>query len=213
MRVRRNNEIKKTDNLKLPKRTLNNIISLSIPLKDKIETFMKQRGITRINKSGKIEPTHRKELLSLTPLEILSVYNSELRGRCNYYNMASNYSKLNYFNYIMEYSCLKTLAAKFKTTIGKVKEKYCSGSKEWAIPYYTKTGKKLMYFAEYQRCRKKVIECDDILSNHAIMFNYSRNTLEKRLKAHVCELCGRTDAEQYEIHHIHKVKDLTGVKL
>lgn len=45
------------------------------------------------------------------------------------------------------------------------------------------------------------------------MFNYSRNTLEKRLKAHVCEICGRTDAEQYEIHHIHKVKDLTGVKL
>ena len=34
--------------------------------------------------------------------------------------------------------------------------------------------------------------------------------LEERLKARVCELCGSTDAEQYEIHHIHKVKDLKG---
>ena len=213
VRVRRNNEIKKTDSLKLPKRTLNNLITLSIPLKNKIEVFMKERRIMRTNKSGKLEPTHRKELLSLTPLEILTVYNSELRGLCNYYHMAGNYSKLNYFNYIMEYSCLKTLAAKFKTTIGKIKEKYRSGSKKWAIPYNTKAGRKLMYFAEHQRCREKKIECDDTMSTHAIMFNYSRNTLEKRLKAHVCEICGRTDAEQYEIHHIHKVKDLTGVKL
>ena len=48
------------------------------------------------------------------------------------------------------------------------------------------------------------------LSNQAIIFKHSPNTFEERLKAHKCELCGRTNAEHYEIHHIHKVKDLKG---
>ena len=60
VRVRRNNEIKKTDNLKLQKETLNNLIILSILFKDKFKTFMKQLGITRTNKFGKLESTHRK---------------------------------------------------------------------------------------------------------------------------------------------------------
>ena len=41
-----------------------------------------------------------------------------------------------------------------------------------------------------------------------IMYNNARNSLEMRLKAKVCELCGSTDAQAYQIHHIHKVKDL-----
>ena len=72
----------------------------------------------------------------------------------------------------MEYSYLKTLAAKFKITISKVKEKYCNDSKEWAISHYTKVGRKLMYFAEHQCCVEKIIKCDDTTSNHAITFNY-----------------------------------------
>ena len=30
---------------------------------------------------------------------------------------------------------------------------------------------------------------------------------------HKCELCGKTDAEHYEIHHVRKVKDLKGKEL
>lgn len=42
-------------------------------------------------------------------VEITDSYNAQTRGICNYYSMASNYSKLSYFVYLMEYSCLKTL--------------------------------------------------------------------------------------------------------
>ena len=69
-----------------------------------------------------------------------------------------------------------------------------------------------MYFANHQNCKKKIVKYEDKLSNQAIIFSNSRSTFEDRLKAKVCEVCGCKDAEQYEIHHIHKVKDLKGKK-
>lgn len=33
---------------------------------------------------------------------------------------------------------------------------------------------------------------------------------EQRLNAKVCELCGSEDSGKYEIHHINKVKNLSG---
>ncbi len=38
----------------------------------------------------------------------------------------------------------------------------------------------------------------------------SVNTFEKRLKAHICELCGTTESDCYEVHHINKLKNLKG---
>ena len=39
---------------------------------------------------------------------------------------------------------------------------------------------------------------------------YAVNTLENRLKAKVCELCGTTESDHYEVHHINKLKNLKG---
>lgn len=36
--------------------------------------------------------------------------------------------------------------------------------------------------------------------------------MEKRLKAKVCELCGTTEAEHYEIYHVNKLKNFKGGK-
>ncbi len=38
-----------------------------------------------------------------------------------------------------------------------------------------------------------------------------RSSLEQRLKAHRCELCGVEDDEtRYEVHHVNKLKNLKG---
>ena len=211
--VRRNSEIRKVGKLGLSRRTLNNRVALTIPMKDKIVPFMRQKGIIRQNDIGEILPTARKELIGLTPLEIIQTYNSELRGICNYYSIAGNFRELNQLAYLMEQSCLKTLAAKFQTTIRQIANKYRAEQGKWAIPYETQRGEKLMYFVNYQDCKKKATERVDEISNQSIMFRYSRSTFEEKLKAHKCELCGKTDAEHYEIHHVHKVKDLKGKEL
>ena len=132
-----------------------------------------------------------------------------LRGICNYYGIASNFCKLKYLSYLMEYSCLKTLAAKHKSKISKVVAMYKDGTGEWGIPYETKKKAKRRYFANYMDCKDAKISTDCI-SNAAIIYGQSVTPLEKRLKARICELCGTTESERYEIHHINKLKNLKG---
>ena len=209
VRVRRDNTtIKHGSATNCTKRTLNNMTELSVPFGDKIMKFLFENKIVE-QKNGKIKPIHRCRLLRCTELEIVMTYNAELRGICNYYSMASDFCNLNYFAYLMEYSCLLTLCAKHKCTIGKIKEKYKDGKGKWCIPYDTKQGKKFCYFAEYSEC-KKCKNPSDRITNAALINSTSRTTFESRLAAKICELCGTTDAEHYEIHHVHKVKDLKG---
>lgn len=209
VRVRRDNTtIKHGSATNCTKRTLNNMTELSIPFDDKIMKFLFENKIVE-QKNGEIKPIHRRELLRCTELEIVMAYNAELRGICNYYSMASDFCNLNYFAYLMEYSCLLTLCAKHKCSIGKIKEKYKDGKGKWCIPYDTKQGKKFCYFAQYLEC-KKCKNPSDRTTNVALMNKTSRTTFESRLAAKTCELCGTTDAEHYEIHHVHKVKDLKG---
>jgi group II intron reverse transcriptase/maturase len=209
IRVRRNNNtIKHGSSSNCTKRTLNNMTELTIPFDDKIMRFLFHNKIVE-QKNGEIKPIHRRGLLRCTELEIVSTYNAELRGICNYYSMASDYCNLNYFAYLMEYSCLLTLCSKHKCTIGKIKEKYKDGQGKWCIPYETKQGRKSLYFAEYMEC-KKAKNPSDKITNVAVMNKTTRTTFESRLSAKTCELCGTTEAKHYEIHHVHKVKDLKG---
>jgi len=209
VRVRRSGVIKRGGNGNVKMRTMNGGIELLAPLNDKIHKFLFAKGIAIQKDNGVLFPVHRKYLVNLTDLEIVSTYNAELRGICNYYGMASNFNKLNYFAYLMEYSCLKTLASKHKSGISKITNKFKDGKGKWGIPYETKQGSKRCYFAKYADC-KGARNPSDIISNAAVVYGYSRNTLENRLKEKCCELCGTTESDHYEIHHVNKVKNLKG---
>lgn len=210
VRVRRNNDtIKRGATGHVKKRTLNNISELSIPLDDKIMRFMFDKHIIEQRENGEIRPVHRKSLLRCTELEIVTTYNAELRGISNYYSLAGNFHKLSYFGYLMEYSCLKTLAAKHKRSCGQIKDKYKDGKGKWGIPYTTKKGDKRCYFAKYYESRD-VKYASDRLPAEAILHTSAKTSFESRLSAKICELCGATNAKHYEIHHVRKVKDLKG---
>lgn len=139
IRVRRDNKVKPHG--RTLQRTLKGKVELNIPLHDKIMPFLFEKSIIRQLKDGTLEPIARKYLYGCTDLEILFAFNAELRGVCNYYALASNYTRLCYFAYFMEYSCLKTLAGKHKTTSRKILNKYKSDGK-WSIPYKIKSGTK-----------------------------------------------------------------------
>lgn len=190
-------------------RTLSNRVELTVPLQDKIMRFLFDNKIIAQKQNGEIEPVARISLLRLTDLEIVGSFNAELRGLCNYYNMAGNFCSLNYFGYLMEYSCLKTLAAKHRSSIGKIKQKYRDKNGGWCIPYETKKGTKQLHLAKYSDSRK-VKNPSDTISSVAIIHKNTRSTFEHRLKARVCELCGTTESEHYQIHHVNKIKNLKG---
>ncbi|MDC2906484.1 reverse transcriptase domain-containing protein [Clostridioides difficile] len=207
VRVRRDQQIKPKGKFKT--RSMNNKVELSIPFKDKLEKFLFSNGIVKQRSdNGKLEPIHRPQLLNRTDLEIVTIYNAELRGICNYYGLASNFNKLIYFNYLMEYSCLKTLAGKHRSKVSKIRAMYKDGTGKWAIPYETKTGIKKMYFANYADCKGK--KFTDIIPQTAKNYSHDVTTLESRLKTKICEVCGCTESDRYEIHHVNKVKTLKG---
>jgi len=207
IRVRRCDKVKRSGKIK--KRTLNNMVELNIPLEGKIMKFLFSKNIVSQKQDGSIEPVHRNRLIRCTPLEIVSTYNAELRGLCNYYSLGSNFTMLNYFSYLMEYSCLKTLACKHKSSISKMKNKYKDGKGKWGIQYETKKGIKRCYLAKHYDCRNSKNPNDNVYDTEN-MYRLSRTTLESRLSAKECELCGAVDAEHYEIHHVNKVKNLKG---
>jgi len=189
-------------------RTLSNQTQLLVPA-GKIHAFIFNHRIAVQKADGTLKPCKRGDLIRLTNFEIVSTFNAEMRGFCNYYHMASNFPDMQYIAYLTEYSCLKTLAAKYRCKTSKIREMYKDGRGKWRIPYETKTGKKSLYIAKLADSREVKNPSDRMLS--ASVINKGNTTsFEDRLKAKVCELCGSADSEYYEIHHVNKVKNLSG---
>jgi len=154
------------------------------------------------------EALHRGTLLNMPEVEIISKFNSEIRGIYNFYRLASNVSVLNNFYYIMKGSMLKTLAAKFNSSVSKMITKYTHDG-IIGVEYTTKAGIKRceFYHDGFVKVDIPLLGQVDILPEYK---SYNRpNSLAARLKAGVCELCGgKTD--EIHMHHVKRLKDLTG---
>jgi hypothetical protein len=95
----------------------------------------------------------------------------------------------------MEYSCLKTLASKYKSKISKMRNKYCDG-KGWSIPHMTKTEVKHIRIVKTADCKTGSVS-DTIPRSTPFP---GKRTIQERLNACICELCGDKNAETYELH-------------
>jgi len=204
--VRRNQKTKPDKN-GVAKRSLNGTIQLTVPFKEKIEKFLWDKKAVRM-KQNALFPAKRDYLLNLTDLEIVSTYRAEMQGIMNFYNKAVDYHKLIYFSYLMEYSCLMTLARKHKCRLGKVKTMYKDGCGRWGIPYETKAGNKRLYLPYTSDCKGNQMK--DEFANNVINHSFNTTSFEKRLQAKTCELCGVSGNIPFEIHHVNKVKNLKG---
>jgi len=205
--VRRNQEYM-TDSRGRKIRHLNNTVALSVPF-EKIEKHMFEKGFVRQTEAKKFRPLHKKGWLYLPDAEIVERYNAEIRGIVNYYYLASNLYKLQYFAYLMEYSCLATIAGKYNSTIKKIVAKHKQG-KEWVIKYKTENGAtKEKRIVKLKDCKGK---CEDKIVQHKYSVN-TNATIRARLMAGICELCGSKDKASYEVHHVPSVKGLDGTSL
>lgn len=205
--VRRSQEVKghKMKNGKWRKaRTLHLKVALTVPHREKIEHFMFAKGVVIQTKDGRLKPMHRPTLLNLSDSEIVEQYNAEMRGLLNYYNLAVDYHTLDYFCYLMEYSCLKTIANKHKTSVRKVIRKYKDGH-TWSVPYETKNGTKRVRPVKIADCKRG--EARDAVYQRT-KFNF-KTTIRQRLNAHVCELCGKKHVDDlYEVHVVRNMNEL-----
>ena len=151
---------------------------------------------------------HRGFLMNKTEIEIISHYNSEIRGIYNFYRLAENVSVLNKFHYIMETSMLKTFAAKYNTSINKVKAKRMRNG-VFGVEYTNKAGEQFceFYHDGFVKVDEAYFEDVDILPNYK---RYDKpNSLARRLRANKCEICGAI-TDELHMHHVKRLKDLTG---
>ncbi|MGN0267399.1 MAG: reverse transcriptase domain-containing protein [Lachnospiraceae bacterium] len=206
--VRRSNVIKQNGQ-GYKQRTLNNKVELSIPF-ERIEKFMFDRGIIRQTESKKFKPIHRKGWLYLPDYVIVQRYNEEMRGVLNYYNLAVDYNRLGYFRYLMEYSCLATLAGKHNSSISKIARQHRKG-KYWSVTYITNSGiekeKRLVTLKDCQNGK-----CNDAITKHRYI-PVTNASIRARLATGVCELCGKKTDEPMEVHLIPSIKTLQGEEL
>lgn len=157
----------------------------------------------------KWKPIHRGHLINNPEVDIVGKYNSEIRGIYNYYRLAKNVSVLNNFYFIMSGSLYKTFAAKYKTSVNKILNKYRK-NEVFSVTYTTKTGQKQceLYHDGFTWQKDETAWADvDILPQYR---RYDKlNSLASRLKKGVCELCG-AKTKEIHMHHVKKLKDLTG---
>lgn len=202
--VRRNQEVKKrSDGIK--QRSLNNSVELTVPLDDKIMRYLSKNEIIIHKPDGSVWPVAIPRLRHMNDVDIVNRYNTQVRGICNYYRLAANYHQLNYFRYLMEYSCLKTLASKYNSTTPKIIKKY-KLQDGWGVPYQTQKGVKYACIAKLADCKAGRMVFDH---NPWIFKSYDVRKLSqiKRLNAGICELCGMA-SESCKIYHAGKMKNL-----
>lgn len=146
-------------------------------------------------------------LMPLDDVAIISKYNSEIRGLYNYYRLAINVCNLGKFHSIMRGSCLKTLAAKYNSSVMKMYKKYRSVKGDFGADYKTKSGTKRCEFYNegFRRNNNIAPEFVDIMPKYRGQIK--PNSLAGRLKSGQCEMCGANPVKVY-MHHVKRLKDL-----
>jgi hypothetical protein len=184
------------------RRSINGQVALKVPLDviaAKCAPYM--RG-------GK--PIHRPERFHDAEFSIVEKFQAEYRGLVEYYRMADNLHRLDRVRWIMEQSLTKTLAAKGRTSVQKVWDRYSTTihtpdgprkglqvqvKREGRGPLVTQWGGISL------RHKNKAI-----LNDRPRLVWNGRTELLERLLADTCEHCG--SQEEVEVHHIRHLADL-----
>ena len=158
------------------------------------------------------KPERRSELLNDEDHSIISRYGAEYRGIVQYYLLAGDVHRLDRLHWVMVTSLLKTLAAKYDSSVTKMARKYGATIE---TPYGPRRciqvsvdrgeGRKPLVatFGGIPLRRQKNVILRDRESVPAAL---RRRELVHRLLAGRCELCGTTD--KVRVHQIRKLSDL-----
>lgn len=211
--VSRDQSVKKTANGKT-QRVQSYVVRLLVPREKwvgKLLEYKAMKIVTTDTGKERFKALHRGKLTSKTDIEILSAYNSEIRGLYNFYSIANDAYKIGKFANVMKYSMFKTFANKYRTNVHRIKARYFKNG-QFTVTYETKSGKKdaVYYNGGFERQMKASAFPDvDVLPTYK---KYDKpNSLRTRIKKGLCELCGKKTGD-IELHQVKCLKDLTGAE-
>lgn len=185
-------------------RSINGQVGLRVPaelVREKCQPYM-QNG----------KPIHLAIALHDSDFSIVARYQQEYRGVVEYYRMAYNCHTLNWLRRVMELSMLKTLAAKFKTSVAKIVKHYKATVKTdrglrrvFQVTVEREDGKKPL-IAQWGGVSLAWDIGTAVLNDQPPIVWNKRTELLERLLADTCEHCGATG--NVEVHHVRHLKDL-----
>lgn len=191
-------------------RVLREQLQLHIP-QEKLYAFARKHGYGNLDRG---EASHRGTLLRNDEPTIIHIYNAELRGFANYYRLATSVKRrLSKLYWLWWQSVCKTLAGKHHTSVRTIVRKMKSG-KGYVWRCTGRDGKPRAFTVQrfgdlLKQQASGGADVDD--PPNTIVLRAARTRLIDRLSANVCEYCGKHD-DYFEVHHIRKMKDLTGKK-
>jgi len=192
-------------------RVHNGKAKLLVPHEKWVNRLISYKAIMIESSAGnkeRFKATARRELVNSPDIGILTKYNAETRGFCNYYRIAANASTLWNVIGLMKWSMLKTFAKKYRTKCKKIKDRYCKGG-AFSVTYDTKHGVKSAKFIH--SIKSKDDPWQKVVGDLPLHNRYGRvNTMAARLKTRTCELCGRPNRD-LEMHQVKRLKDLRGL--
>jgi group II intron reverse transcriptase/maturase len=191
------------DRLTRGRRAVNGIMALRVPrdvIKAKCAPY-RRRG----------EPAHRPALQNLDTFDIIRTYGAEYRGIVGYYRLAHNVYQLTTLKWNAETSMLKTLAAKYQSSVSRMAAKH-------KATIETPHGLRTCFQARIHREGKPDLIAtfggiplkrnkDAVLVDRAPgPAPTPRKELLQRLLARRCELC--KDAGKTVVHQVRKLASL-----
>lgn len=177
---------------------------------DCMRDFMLKNRFIKVKADGNWKAIHQPILINLDDIEIISYYNSAIRGFYNYYKYANNVYKFSDARYLVRLSWGRTMANKYKSSVKKVFSKYKQNG-VIGVYYETKQGEKFRPFHNDSIEKVKLTKfiCAESDNEPNLTRYLSRTSITSRLLANECEYCGEKETE-FEVHHVRKLKDLKG---
>jgi hypothetical protein len=185
------------------RRSVNGVIALRVPL-DVVKA-----KCAPYRRHGK--PWHRSRLQNLDDYDIVQTYAAEYRGIIGYYRLAADVWRLNTLRWHALTSMLKTLAAKYQSTVSKMAAKYQAkietphGLRTCFETRVHRDGKPdlVARFGGIPLVRDKDAVIVDRVPPPAL---HPRKELIHRLLARRCEVCG--DPGRTLVHQVRKLASL-----
>lgn len=148
-------------------------------------------------------PTHKGAYIALDPDQIVRLYSGINRGIQNYYRFVDNFSAVQRIQYILQYSCAKTLAAKYRLSLKQIFAKYGPGLTIHAESADGR-GRTVSFYLNRDWTRKP----DAFqLNNETIdRVNWFYQVRSRSRLGWPCAICGtEDDVEMHHLKHIRKV--------
>jgi len=178
-------------------------LSILAPL-DNIISKLINLGFAKRNHLGNLLPKSRRDLVNLSHYEILSFYNSRIKGTFNFFSFAGNYDQLRKIWWIYAQSCAITLALKYKIkTMRAAFIKFGKNLKDPNTDLVLYQEKSMKVKHDY---KTKPTYLNEKNSLDKILSGTNFQTMTQRFKEMNCALC--SSSSKVEMHHIRSVKDV-----